>query len=130
MFFIGIMGVGNKEKPITNIPNITCKACGGLGQYTIIKRYSYFHIFFIPLWKWNVEYYVKERMCQTVFALKEEVGENIEKGLHQEILSEHIQEVNPVRRCKSCGGALDEGFIYCPYCSSDLNTVQEGENNA
>lgn len=119
MFFIGIMGTGNKEKMITEIPNITCKACGALGRYEVIKRYSYFHIFFIPLWKWATEYYVKERMCQTIFRLDPEAGEAIEKGIRADILPGDLEALNPVRRCDGCGRALDEKFIYCPYCSKE-----------
>lgn len=119
MFFIGIMGIGNKEKAISKIPNITCKACGSLGQYEVIKTYSYFHIFFIPLWKWKIEYYVKERMCQTVFRLDTEGGKSIEKGIREEILPQDFEELYPTRRCESCGNVLEEKFVYCPYCSKE-----------
>lgn len=116
MFFIGIMGTGNKEKTITEISSITCKACEGYGLYTVLKRYSYFHIFFIPVWKWNVEYYVTERTCNTIFRLKEEVGIEIEKGVRQEIHSHELTELHHVKRCKDCRQVLDDKFVYCPYC--------------
>lgn len=119
MFFIGIMGIGNKEKIILEIPNINCKACGSLGQYTVMKSYHYFHIFFIPLWKWKIEYYVKERTCQTIFRLDPEVGESIEKGVRSEIMPGDMEELHPARRCESCGGVLEEKFVYCPYCRKE-----------
>ena len=119
MFFIGILGIGDKEKVISQIPNIRCKACGSIGQYTVVKKYNYFHIFFIPLWKWAVEYYVRERMCQTVFKLDLEIGKSIEEGMRDEFLFEEMEELYPATRCDGCGRALDEKFIYCPYCSKE-----------
>lgn len=121
MFFIGIMGTGNKEKIITEIPNIKCKACGRLGQYTVLQRYDYVHVFFIPLWKWNKQYFVKERTCQTLFKLDSEIGTLIEKGDSHEIVARDLQELCPVRRCEGCGEILEEKFVYCPYCSREQN---------
>ena len=124
MFFIGIMGIGSKQKNIITIPSIICKACGSFGQYNVIKRYNYFHIFFLPLWKWNEQYYVSERMCSSIFNLDIKIGKDIEKGIQTEIRPEDLSEINPVKRCKYCGKALNDDFVYCPYCSAVQNNLK------
>lgn len=116
MFFIGIMGIGNKEKVITELPGITCKACESYGRYTVLKRYNYFHIFFLPVWKWGNQYYVLERECNTVFGLKEEAGLELEKGSRKEIFSDELIELYDTRKCKQCGQVLENNYIYCPHC--------------
>lgn len=121
MFFVGIMGIGNKEKTITELSDITCKSCQKYGRYTVLKRYSYFHLFFIPIWKWGFQYYVVERTCNTIFRLSEQAGREIERGAKKEILDDELVEHHYVRRCKKCGQVLDDEFIYCPYCGVGSN---------
>ena len=56
MFFIGIFGVHQTEKQLGNYNNVICPSCGSFTRLQIFKRYTYFHIFFIPVFKWNIKY--------------------------------------------------------------------------
>ena len=53
MFFIGIFGIDSKEKEIKNLINSYCKKYNISSDLTLIKSFTFFHFFFIPLFKWN-----------------------------------------------------------------------------
>ena len=58
MFFIGIFGIGKDKKELRNFPNIICPCCGRYAQASLVMEYSYFHLFFLPLFKFGKKYYV------------------------------------------------------------------------
>ena len=51
MFFIGVFGIDNKEKEIKILNNFCCKNCNESSETKLIKTYSFFHFFFLPLFK-------------------------------------------------------------------------------
>jgi hypothetical protein len=74
MFFIGIFGIQDKDKYIGTCSNIECPSCGRLARYEIHKSYRYFHIFFIPIFRWNFRYFVKTSCCGRLYQLDPFVG--------------------------------------------------------
>ncbi|MBP8989943.1 MAG: zinc-ribbon domain-containing protein, partial [Clostridia bacterium] len=56
-FFIG--GVQTAQKQIGTTEQIQCPSCCMKTQFEISKTYSYFHLFFIPVFRWNVRYLAK-----------------------------------------------------------------------
>ena len=67
MFFIGVFGIDNKEKEIKILNNFCCKNCNESSEAKLIKTYSFFHFFFLPLFKWNEKYYVICNGCNSIF---------------------------------------------------------------
>ena len=122
MFFIGIFGVQNKSKTIETKPNVICSLCGAYGRYEVIKTYNYFHIFFIPVWKWNVRYFIKTRCCEKVYEIEKDMGVRIERGESVVIGREHIHygEQEVIDLCPNCSAQLDPAFIYCPHCGTRI----------
>lgn len=125
MFFIGIFGVEMKEKEIKDIQNKICKICGSMTALRLFKTYSYFHIFFIPLFKWNIKYYVISRCCNTMFEIPEEIGKALEGGRDIPLSDEDMRPVYPDGRdnyviCPECRRPIDNNFSYCPYCGARL----------
>jgi hypothetical protein len=121
MFFIGIFGVQDKEETIRTEQAVTCPLCGAYDRYEVLRVYNYFHIFFIPVWKWNKRYFLRTRCCRRICALREEVGQRIEQGQAVTITSADIKCSEPVgNSCPSCGAQLHSSFSYCPYCGSRL----------
>ncbi|HBG09498.1 MAG: zinc ribbon domain-containing protein [Limnochordia bacterium] len=117
MFFIGIFGIQDKEEIIKTEQGVTCPVCGAYDRYEVIRAYTYFHIFFIPVWKWNRRYFIRTRCCQRVCGLDEELGQRIEEGQAVSISTEHLDCRQPAGRfCSSCGAQLHSAFNYCPYC--------------
>lgn len=121
MFFIGIFGVQSRDEVIKAEHSVICPICGAYDRYEVIRAYDYFHVFFIPVWKWNKRYYVRTRCCQRVCELDEGVGSRIEQGQTVTITSSHVrcsEQVGPF--CPDCGAQLDGSFRFCPYCGGKV----------
>jgi hypothetical protein len=125
-FIFGVFGIGSKEKEIKDIQNIVCKKCGSMSTYKLSKVYKYFHIFFIPVFKWGSKYYLKTRCCRSYFELKREIGERIENEEIIDISNEDIIEIYnednnfnnsfDIQICEYCGKNINRGYVYCPHC--------------
>ncbi|MBS6184647.1 MAG: zinc ribbon domain-containing protein [Clostridium celatum] len=127
MFFIGIFGIDNKIKEIKNLTNFSCKNCSISNGSRLIKSYTFFHFFFIPLFKWNEDYFVICNGCNTSFSIPKEKGKAVEIGEDIEITYWDLKEVNnnyrgyyTVRRCHRCSREVENTFEYCPYCGEKI----------
>lgn len=56
VFFIGIFGIENKDEEIKVLENISCRKCNSTVTGRLIKNFVFFHIFFIPIFRWNERY--------------------------------------------------------------------------
>ncbi|MGG7163295.1 zinc ribbon domain-containing protein [Clostridium ihumii] len=125
MFFIGIFGIENKNKEIRTLYNISCKKCNKIISGKLLKSYNFFHFFFIPLFKWNENYYIRCYDCNTIYSIPKEKGKSIEKGENIEITYWDLHEVNTNEYyyenvCKNCGRDINPNFEYCPHCGSKI----------
>lgn len=126
MFFIGVFGIDNKEKEIKILNNFCCKNCNESSEAKLIKTYSFFHFFFLQLFKWNEKYYVICNGCNSIFNIDKEKGKAIEIGEKSEISYWDLKEVNNsyenyyIRKCPKCNRELENDFEYCPYCGEKL----------
>ncbi|HHX01360.1 MAG TPA: zinc ribbon domain-containing protein [Firmicutes bacterium] len=124
MFFIGIFGIQNKNEQIGTESAVICPVCERYGRFEIVKSYYYFHIFFIPVWRWNKRYYIQTHCCKRICELDQETGSKIEAGHSIVIEKEHIHrsEQPTISVCPSCSTQVDPSFHYCPYCGSQINS--------
>lgn len=123
MFFFGIFGLDSKIKEIGKANNIVCPSCNALTSFSIYKAYSYFHIFFIPTFRWNVKYIAKSACCSAVYALREELGRAFTKGKSPDITPSDLTIIENGRiflKCRHCARETGQGFFYCPYCGKEL----------
>ncbi|MGI6124965.1 MAG: zinc ribbon domain-containing protein [Acetivibrionales bacterium] len=123
MFFIGIFGIQDKEKRLGTCNNIICPSCGQLARYEVYKSYRYFHVFFIPTFRWNVKYIVKTSCCGSLFELDPIVGKEFERNPDTEIRNENLRPINnylPYRHCLNCRVNVPAEFSFCPYCGGKL----------
>lgn len=129
MFFIGIFGIENKDKEIEVLNNLNCKKCNRTVSGRLIKNFNFFHLFFIPLFKWNEKYYVICDECKATFSIPKEKGKAIENEEAVEITYWDLQEMgnasfydNYSREliCTNCGRKVDFGFQFCPYCGTKI----------
>lgn len=123
MFFIGIFGIEETKKQIETYNNAICPTCGTMTRFEIFKSYSYFHVFFIPTFKWNIRYYIKPVCCDNIYELDPFIGQQFEKGLKPEIRNEHLRNMShflSYRTCGSCGSKVESQFSFCPYCGRRL----------
>ncbi|MBP3916568.1 MULTISPECIES: zinc ribbon domain-containing protein [unclassified Clostridium] len=127
MFFIGIFGIDNKIKEIKILTSFSCKNCNISNGAKLIKSYNFFHFFFIPLFKWNEEYYVICNGCKSSFSISKEKGKEIERGGDVEVTYWDLKEINNnyesyyiVKRCSRCNREVEDNFEYCPYCGEKI----------
>lgn len=119
MFFIGIFGIDNVQKQIGTYNNSICPSCEAYSNFEIFKSYSYFHIFFIPTFRWNVKYYIKTTCCDNIFELDKIIGQQFEKGETPQINSDNLRPINDHPHYKICSGChlkTEGNYLYCPYC--------------
>jgi hypothetical protein len=120
-FFVG--GADQAQKPIGVYNNVICPSCGMLTRYEISKTYSYFHLFFIPTFRWNVRYLVTTGCCGNLYELDPEIGRKFERKQNPEIRNEHLRPLSQYVSFKSCSGCrakVDTGYSFCPYCGQKL----------
>jgi DNA-directed RNA polymerase subunit RPC12/RpoP len=122
MFFIGIFGIEDKEKELREFANIVCPDCGGYSRAVLILRYTYFHIFFIPTFRWNKRWTVRVRGCGAVYEADAGYGRQMEAGADLDF--SRLRKVSGgfggefYATCAHCGRAFDPGFAYCPHCGT------------
>lgn len=121
MVFIGGVSQGQKKLDYKEL-NI-CKCCGKYSNIEVYMTYWYFMFFFIPVFKWNKEYYVKTSCCDKVAKIDNEIGKSIEKGQGGNINADKLDfgcDDYSIKVCSVCGYETEEDFTYCPKCSNKL----------
>lgn len=119
MFFVGIFGIQSKERSVKEYDNIVCPDCNRLSRAELFESYTYFHFFFIPIFKWNKKYFVKLRCCGNVYIVDQQYISELKN-------SDDIDftKLNKYQRagnlCYNCGKLSNPGFSYCPYCGEKL----------
>lgn len=118
-----IFGIEENEKKLDFDQLIICDGCGRYGRISVFMRYTYFMLFFIPLFKWNKRYYVRMECCGSVCEISPELGRSIEKGEVSSIdpsILHFYSEQTSWRTCSHCGYTTDEDFAFCPKCGKPL----------
>lgn len=122
MFFIGIFGVEEREKELKEFTGTICPCCGQLTRASLMEHYSYFHIFFIPTFRWNRQYYLRYRCCGGIYEvntdyfkeLKDSSGIDVQKI--KKVFCTCDAQNSYYQRCKGCGKEFEKNFSFCPYC--------------
>jgi len=123
MFFIGIFGVHDKKKLCNEFSNIVCK-CGALSRAEFFEKYRYFHVFFIPVVKWNKEYIVRMRCCMKHFKATNEYAFELKRSM--DIDMNRLEEIEAGCKgsirdvCVHCKERIHPSFSYCPYCGNRI----------
>jgi len=95
----------------------TCDTCQLTGEINLIKTYQCLRLFFIPIFKWQVKYYLKHS-CGGQTELTEEIALGLLYGSIS-IENIHMSHIKQNRMfCEKCGKQLNAEFDYCPYCGN------------
>ena len=126
MFFIGILGVGQKRKPLGEIGPVVCPGCGKSTRLRVEVEYRYFHLFFIPLFRWNERTLATSPCCPDPVVLDEETGRAVRRG--EPVDLENLAAGGPWNAdqeteegCVCQRQPLPDEYRFCPYCGRDLN---------
>ena len=95
MFFI--MGVTQGSKEFDFTQNIVCPKCGRSGNYVVYMTYMVLTFFFIPVFKWKKQYFVRTTCCDTVYSLDPEAGKCIARGDMVTIQPQDLREISAGR---------------------------------
>ncbi len=124
MFFI--MGIDPRHKQLQyNNSVFICDRCGQYGRYEVFMTYMCFSLFFIPIFKWNKQYFVRTTCCNAQYELDANIGLAIARGNDVEIRPEHLRMMggsaqSSYKRCSQCGFSTTEDFRYCPSCGKEF----------
>jgi len=116
---IFISGITSKTKDLNFSSKIICPSCGGYGRIDAFMTYTGLSLFFIPVFKWNKEYFGRTSCCNTTFSISEEIGKKIEKSQEVDLREEDLRIINKGYRpriCRECKKTVAEDYDYCPYC--------------
>lgn len=70
MFFF--YGWGTKSKEYDYFVNTTCDNCKGFQPKQVVGTYSYISLFFIPIIRWNKQYYLACNECGSIKQISKE----------------------------------------------------------
>ena len=97
--------------------------------------YSYFSLFFIPLFKWDRHYFAEMTCCHTLYEITPEKGRQLFSGAASELTEEDLtclrggqsslngwtnQEAKKSITCPACGYEAEADYVYCPKCGTKL----------
>jgi hypothetical protein len=100
-----IAGISSKTNVLENTPRL-CPSCG-LARACLKRTDSYFSLFFIPLFRVKKgEPFIFCDRCETVVS---------DRGAPARTWKDP-----GLNRCKNCGKALNNEFVFCPYCGNKL----------
>ncbi|WP_430883702.1 zinc ribbon domain-containing protein [Fusibacter sp. JL216-2] len=119
-----IMGIQDKTKTKRISSPLPCHICDGDKGFEVNDRFSYFHLFFLPIWTWGHRFTLKCSKCDTHYNLKEQSKLNLKdigSGLsYWDIEPVSIPNAYTMNTCKKCGYHLEDDFDYCPKCGMSL----------
>jgi ribosomal protein L32 len=119
MFFIGIFGIQNKEKMIREFENVVCPSCGRLSRAELIESYTYFHFFFIPLFRWGYKYFLRLRCCGSIYEVEKEYADELKRT--DAVDFTRLKKLGATGGfCPNCGAYVHPGFNFCPHCGTKL----------
>lgn len=122
MFLLGIIGVMDQKERIRTIRLNPCRVCKSEENGVLFKVERVFSFFFLPLFRWNTRYGVQCKRCGSLYWIKKEKGEQLEKGEGDSIGYWEMLENNMVRGgiCPYCQKRILPTFNYCPHCGKKL----------
>ena len=118
MFFIGIFGIGKDKKELRTFPNIICPCCGRYTQAKLVMEYSYFHLFFLPLFKFSKKFFVLPSCGCSVYEADAEYANELQTAAYIDM--NRLTLISRRNICRSCMREVGNEFSFCPYCGSRL----------
>jgi len=117
MFFL--IGIGQEEEKLDYVQTGLCPCCGHYGRYEVYRRASVFRLFFIPLFRFDKQYYVRMSCCSSLAPIQKETGRMIERGEVAELRDLSFRGRGKCR-CSRCGYPLEQDFEFCPKCGGQI----------
>lgn len=119
MFFI--IGTNGKTVSLGAVSG-SCPRCGFHGSLSLCKTYEYFHLFFIPIFRFHVQYIATCPGCASVYLVEQAVGKAIERGERNSLSPADMTLLrgNSSAVCPRCGAQNPPGSAFCNRCGTSL----------
>lgn len=121
MFFI-IFGNRSKVVPVGQIYDTVCPICQNRTMLDVHRKYDYFHLFYLPIVKYNSKYFAFCSSCGSVYEMSAEHGKAVKKGALTALEPGNLQLLKSNYRphCSSCGAQQSDNGLYCSQCGEKL----------
>jgi hypothetical protein len=122
--FLILASTGRDTKEIGKAFPSVCPACGSSCSLQISVRYRTLRLFFIPVFRWGVEYIASAPCCGAVFSLEAKEGRAFRRGKKRDIDPALLQGApSPPEMCHVCGSYLLPGANYCLNCGNPVRRI-------
>ncbi|MDD4570165.1 MAG: zinc ribbon domain-containing protein, partial [Tepidanaerobacteraceae bacterium] len=74
-----------------------------------------FHFFFIPLFKWNRQSFLRLRCCSSLYMIDSGYVDELKHSENVNFDRLHKMKI-PSNVCPHCGNFIHPNYSYCPYC--------------
>ena len=118
-----IMGTDAKIQQLGTVGAV-CPKCGRSCSFSLCKCYSFLHLFFLPVFRWNVRYIATCPGCACLYDVDPEAGRAAEKG---RLATLPASALTPLRQggpaaglCPRCGASNPPGSAFCNQCGGRL----------
>ena len=123
MFFVG--GAGNQSKDLGRRTVQQCPGCGSFLGLELIRTNGYIHLFFIPVFRYDVRYYLTCPSCGRTYELSREDGRALEQNPDLALPADRLiptgnRPFSQTRFCPSCGAQTGPGDRFCRHCGHPL----------
>ena len=123
MFFIG--GAGNQSKDLGLRPNQPCPGCGSRLGMELIRTGGYIHLFFVPVFRYGIQYFLTCPSCGKTYEISREDGRMLERNPDlalppDRLIPTGLRPVSQTRFCPACGAETGPGDRFCRRCGHQL----------
>ena len=116
MFFIGIFRIYPEEKKVAEVTIEHHPEYSHGVRADLIRQNQVFDFFFIPVFRYHKNYYLKIIGTSRYFSVSSEKAEKIIKG-KDSVSYYDLEEVQTEEYyCPSCSSRLDDNYKFCPFC--------------
>ncbi len=120
MFFFIFFGSFNRKKAIRQYESLFCPDCHTLKEAQLISYNTYFHIFFIPIFKIKSVYVLIFQCCNHNYKILKEKTENIQEDFKSKVIENEEEYEFNFKYCRKYDKTFYESYVYCPYCGEKL----------
>ncbi|MEG1448024.1 MAG: zinc-ribbon domain-containing protein [Oscillospiraceae bacterium] len=125
MFFFAVIGTSQKKEDIGTF-YFSCPRCNHKQGISVSKSYNYFHVFFIPIFRFGVEYNGICNSCGSEFYIDNKIGKLLDKRLMDFIDDDCVHEKQIFSKeifspsCPACHSPVEHDDFYCRKCGYKL----------
>lgn len=114
-----LFGIGEGQDDLDLGQKITCPVCGKKAKLEGFRTYRALRLFFVPVLRWDLRYYVRTTCCGTVRKIGKRQGEEIYWGERDrlDVAALGLKPRIGLRVCRHCGfDTTAPSYRFCPLC--------------